>query len=83
MTLASSYRAAFITDAGGTTALAELALFTAIADGRAYLNIHSTTFPGGEIRGFLAPVEVPEPSTYAMLLLGLGLLGWGARRRVH
>jgi hypothetical protein len=24
---------------------------------------------------------VPEPSTYAMLLLGLGVLGWAARRR--
>jgi hypothetical protein len=27
------------------------------------------------------PPPVPEPGTYAMLLAGLGLLGWTARRR--
>lgn len=53
MTLASSYRAGFITANGGTPATAEVALFQAIADGKAYLNIHSTFAPGGEIRGFL------------------------------
>ncbi len=71
MTLASSYRAGFITDSGGTTALAEAALFSGIMTGRAYLNIHTTTFPAGEIRGFLAPV--PEPTS--LLLLGTGALG--------
>ena len=25
--------------------------------------------------------EVPEPSTYVLMLAGLGLLGWAARRR--
>ncbi len=69
MQLASSYNPAFITANGGTTASAEAALFAAIMDGRAYFNIHSTLFPGGEIRGFLVPV--PEPAT--MLLFGTGL----------
>lgn len=69
MTLSSSYNSAFITANGGTPSTAEAALFNAIMNGRAYLNIHSTLFPGGEIRGFLVPV--PEPTT--MLLFGTGL----------
>ncbi len=56
LTLASSCRAGFITT---TVSAAEAMLIAGIAAGNAYLNIHSTNFPGGEIRGFLA--EAPEP----------------------
>jgi hypothetical protein len=53
MTLASSYNPSYVTANGGTPASAEAALFAAIAAGKAYLNIHSSSFSGGEIRGFL------------------------------
>jgi hypothetical protein len=79
LTQASSYNPAFVTANGGTLASAEAALLLAMAEGKAYFNIHSTVVPGGEIRGFLA---VPEPS--AMLLLGSGLLGlitYGRKRK--
>ena len=55
-------------------------LFAGTAAGRAYVNIHTPgTYGGGEIRGFLTPV--PEPGTYALMLAGVGVLGWAARRR--
>jgi len=54
-TLSTSYNAPFITANGGTTASAEAALAGYIAAGRAYLNVHSSTFGGGEIRGFIIP----------------------------
>jgi len=69
MLLASSYNPAYVTNNGGTTATAFLALRTAIAAGRAYLNIHSSTFPGGEIRGFLAAcptINVTIPNAFAL-----------------
>ena len=53
-------------------------LFTGIEQGRAYVNIHDATFPGGEIRGFLV---VPEPGTLALVLAGFGLAGATTRRR--
>jgi hypothetical protein len=53
---ASSYNPAFIIASGGDSQ-AMNALFLALHDGKAYLNIHTTAFEGGEIRGFL--VQVP------------------------
>ena len=48
-----------------------------LLEGRSYLNIHTNTNPGGEIRGNL--LQVPEPATTA--LLGLGCAAAGLRRR--
>lgn len=79
MTLASSYRAGFITANGGTPATAEVVLLQALKDNKAYLNIHTSQFPGGEIRGFFH--AVPEPSTWALMILGFGAAGSALRRR--
>lgn len=79
MTLASSYRAGFLSGFGGSTAAAEAALLGALKDDKAYFNIHTSTFPGGEIRGFLH--GVPEPSSWALLILGFGLAGSAVRTR--
>jgi hypothetical protein len=53
MTAAASYNPAFVTAHGGTTASAEAALLAGLQAGQAYLNIHTTAHPGGEIRGVL------------------------------
>src|SRR5207248_399462 len=76
----STYNPAYVTANGGTAASAETALLSAIASGRAYLNIHTSTFGGGEIRGFLVAI-VPEPASWMMMLLGFGAIGLAVRRR--
>lgn len=58
LTMASSFNASFITANGGSPATAEAALAAGIANDQAYLNIHSSTFGGGEIRSFLTPDTV-------------------------
>jgi hypothetical protein len=64
----SSYDPAFIVTSGGTTSDALNAFVASLEDGKAYLNIYTTAFPNGEIRGFLA--EVPEPAGISYLLIG-------------
>ena len=57
----------------GTLTLAQIGFITS---GNAYINVHSSTFGGGEIRGQI----VPEPAGLAMIgAAGLGLL---RRKRV-
>jgi hypothetical protein len=49
----------------------------------AYVNVHTSLNPGGEIRGQLTQVAapIPEPMSYALLVAGLGLISVVVRRR--
>jgi len=76
----ATYNPAFVPLEGGTIPLARNALVAGIEGGETYLNIHTTLFPNGEIRGFL----VPEAATLLLLSAGLaGLAGvaWRPHRR--
>jgi hypothetical protein len=55
MLAAASYNPSFVTGHGGTPAGAAAALLAGIEAGQAYLNVHTSTFPAGEMRGFLQP----------------------------
>jgi hypothetical protein len=78
---ATRYDPAFLAAFGGTPASASTALIDAINANEAYLNIHTTQFPAGEIRGFLVAAPIPEPATWGMLGMGLAGLGLMRRRR--
>jgi len=78
MTLASSYRAQFLTANGGSVANALSALLAGLDSGQAYLNIHTSSFGSGEIRG--QAVFVPEPGTIVFAMLG-AIAALAVRRR--
>jgi len=72
---ASTWNPAFIAANGGTPASAEATLAAGLAAGQAYLNIHTTNFPGGEIRGFLLAASVTSAVVPTLSQWAIGLLG--------
>jgi hypothetical protein len=59
----------------GLTGITPADFITGMETGQAYVNIHSTAFPGGENRGQVVLLSTPEPAT--LLLLAAGLIGFG------
>lgn len=75
----STYNPTFVINNGGTAATAEAALIAGLNAGQAYLNIHTTSFTGGEIRANLT--AVPEPASWALMLTGFAAAGGTLRIR--
>lgn len=69
LTQVSSFNPAFVTANGGSAGSAEAVLASSLASGRSYFNIHTTAYPGGEIRGFLVAASVPDAGATGVLLL--------------
>jgi hypothetical protein len=78
---ATSYDPGFVSAHGGTAQGAASALMDGVAANEAYVNIHTTTYPDGEIRGWLVAAPVPETAEWSMLAVGLAGLMWVSRRR--
>lgn len=78
---AATYDPDFLAANGGTPQLASGALIDAFNGNQAYINIHSSAYPAGEIRGFAVAAPIPEPGAWAMMGMGLGVLMLLARRR--
>jgi PEP-CTERM motif len=65
-------------NAGAKSQSGAIDVWTLTADA---LNTDSCLLQPGSVGGAPMLAPVPEPETYAMMLAGLGLAGWLARRR--
>ncbi len=89
LTEAPAYESTFITTEGGMVSDALDGMFFGMLDGKSYLELKTSAFPGGEIRGFLiggfipeSGSETPEPTTL-VLTTGTLAAGWLLRRRCN
>ena len=64
---AATYNPTFVAANGGTAASARTALINGTQGGLAYVNIHTTRFPAGEIRGQLVASSELSPQAYGLL----------------
>lgn len=82
---ATSFTTTFVNNfGGGTVAGGEAALAQGLAEGKAYFNIHTAQYPGGEIRGFFeepAVEPVPEPGSMALFAAGLASVAGRVMRK--
>jgi len=74
-----TYDPAFLDSTGCTAKGGFLTMVRALDAGTAYVDIHTSDFPNGEIRGFLVAPPVPAPAEGALLAGGLASL-WGIGR---
>lgn len=63
----ATYNPPFVAATGGTAASARTALINGTQGELAYVNIHTTRFPGGEIRGQLVASSELSPQAYSLL----------------
>jgi hypothetical protein len=82
----SFFNPAFVTAQGGMEQ-AETALIAGIENGLTYFNIHTSNFPGGELRTQLLPLGVPVPGPVGgaglpgLVMACGGLIALARRRR--
>lgn len=81
----SSYASGFLAANGGSAMTARNALVAGLLGGLAYVNISSTAYVNGELRGAAQPFAttspVPEPDQWALIISGLLLSGYLVRRQ--
>ncbi len=80
LTSLSTYTSAFVTANGGTLTSVRSAFLTGLMSGNSYFNIHTANNPAGEIRAQVTGA-VPETATWAMMVLGVGMLAGAVRYR--
>jgi len=78
---AASYGSGFLGSFGGDVDAARAAFIAGLTANLAYFNIHTSVFPGGEIRGDIE--LVPEPGSMILMLSGLAAVAVGGARRLR